>query len=245
MEEPADCGMNVAEIDFLDVDMVDDVDDLTLSQVCQNVENEYFAFEGLQNLTLNQTLQNYQQGERCIADFFKVHLDALANDGNFYRRPLKGIPGTPIRYGNQPLGINKLKSFMKVICTKAGLSGYFTNHSCKRTCATQLYNTGVDEQEIMARTGHRSQAGVRKYKRTSAEISGTVSRILDPPCSSSSIEDSAESSVAPQKKLRTDGMEEDISDKRCENSNSGQIFHGCLLSCLNMEKNQIKINSIK
>ncbi|CAC5397786.1 unnamed protein product [Mytilus coruscus] len=61
MEEPTDCGMNVAEIDFLDVDMVDDVDDLTLSQVCQNVENEYFAFEGLQNLTLTQTLQNYQQ----------------------------------------------------------------------------------------------------------------------------------------------------------------------------------------
>ncbi|CAC5421223.1 unnamed protein product [Mytilus coruscus] len=119
MEEPADCGMNVAEIDFLDVDMVDDVDDLTLSQVCKNVENEYFAFEGLQNLTLTQTLQNYQQGERCIADFFKVHLDALANDGNFYRRPLKGIPGTPIRYGNQPLGINKLESFMKMICTKA------------------------------------------------------------------------------------------------------------------------------
>ncbi|CAC5417133.1 unnamed protein product [Mytilus coruscus] len=166
-------------------------------------------------------------GERCIADFFKVHLDALANDGNFYRRPFKGIPGTPIRYGNQPLGINKLKSFMKVICTKAEWSGYFTNHSCKRMCSTQLYNAGVDEQEIMARTGHRSQAGVRKYKRTSAEISATVSRILDPPCSSSSIEDSAESSVAPQKKLCTDGMEEDITDKRCENSNNGQIFHGC------------------
>ncbi|CAC5385195.1 unnamed protein product [Mytilus coruscus] len=177
------------------------------------------------NIT-NKNIKHYcKPGERCIADFFKVHLDALANDGNFYRRPLKGIPGTPIRYGNQPLGINKLKSFMKVICTKAGLSGYFTNHSCKRTCATQLYNAGVDEQEIMARTGHRSQAGVRKYKRTSAEISATVSRILDPPCSSTSIEDSAESFVAPQKKFRTDGMEEDISDKRCENYNSGQFFH--------------------
>ena len=27
MEEPADCGMNVAEIDFMDVDVVYDVDD--------------------------------------------------------------------------------------------------------------------------------------------------------------------------------------------------------------------------
>lgn len=52
---------------------------------------------------------------------------------------------------------------MKVIAEKGGLSGNFMNHSGKRTCATQMYIEGVPEQEIMKRTGHRSEA-VRKYK---------------------------------------------------------------------------------
>lgn len=32
---------------------------------------------------------------------------------------------------------------MKVIAEKGGLSGNFTNHSGKRTCATQMYIAGV------------------------------------------------------------------------------------------------------
>ena len=70
---------------------------------------------------------------------------------------------------------------MKTICAKAGLVGNFTNHSGKRTCATQLYNAGVAEQEIMKRTGHRSEKSVRKYKRSSDEISENVSNVLNPP----------------------------------------------------------------
>lgn len=50
-----------------------------------------------------------------------------------------------------------------MICDRAGLKGNFTNHSGKRTCAIQLYIAGVAEQEIMARTGHRSEKSVRKY----------------------------------------------------------------------------------
>ena len=70
---------------------------------------------------------------------------------------------------------------MRVICTEGGLQGNYSNHSGKRTCATQLYMSGVEEQQIMARTGHRSQAGVRKYKRCSAEMDASVSNVLDPP----------------------------------------------------------------
>ena len=90
-----------------------------------------------------------------------VYLDALGHRGAFYRRPL----AVGIRYGEQVLGINKIKELMKEITGKAGLVGNFTNHSGKRTCATQLYQAGVDEQEIMSRTGHRSETAVRKYKR--------------------------------------------------------------------------------
>lgn len=70
---------------------------------------------------------------------------------------------------------------MKEMCAAGGLKGNFTNHSGKRTCATQMYLSGIDEQEIMSRTGHRSEKAVRKYKRSSDEIQEKVSSVLDPP----------------------------------------------------------------
>jgi len=70
---------------------------------------------------------------------------------------------------------------MKTMCAEAGITGNFTNHSGKRTCATQLYQAGVEEQEIMARTGHRSVNSVRKYKRPSEEMMREISNVLEPP----------------------------------------------------------------
>lgn len=108
------------------------------------------------------------------------YITALGGKGRFYRRPLSG-DGEPLKYGNQPIGVNKLKTMMKTIAEKSGLEGNFTNHSGKRTCATQLYLAGIDEQEIMKRTGHRSEKGVRQYKESSNDIKKTVSSVLDPP----------------------------------------------------------------
>ena len=100
------------------------------------------------------------------------------NRGAFYRRPLAGLP---IRYGNQVIGVNKHKNMIKVIWAHAELPGNYTNHSGKRTCVTQLYMAGVDEQEIMQRTGHRSEKSVQKYKVASSEIQKRVAAVLDPP----------------------------------------------------------------
>ncbi|XP_062598710.1 zinc finger MYM-type protein 3-like [Saccostrea cucullata] len=135
---------------------------------------------GLAHLSLqSKDIRHYcQPGDRCIADYFHQYLDALGNEGEFYRRPLAG---NPIRYGAQVVGVNKIKTFMKIICKKGGLVGNFTNHSGKRTCASQLYSTGMDEQAIMERTGHRSERAVRKYKRSCPEVAENVSKILDPP----------------------------------------------------------------
>ena len=113
-----------------------------------------------------------------MADYFAKYLGALGGRGHFYRRPLAG---SPVRYSEQIVGMNKLKNMMKVICHRAGLIGNYTNHSGKRTCATQLYMAGVDEQEIMSRTGHRSEKGVRKYKQSCPKIQQNVASILDPP----------------------------------------------------------------
>ena len=52
------------------------------------------------------------------------------------------------------------------MCNAAGISGFKTNHSLRATAATRLYQSGVDEQLVMERMGHRSIDGIRSYKRT-------------------------------------------------------------------------------
>ncbi|XP_062593637.1 peptidoglycan recognition protein 1-like [Saccostrea cucullata] len=64
--------------------------------------------------------------------------------------------------------------------------------------------SGVEEQQIMDRTGHCSQAGVRKYKRSSVQMEANVSKILDPP------KECTENST-PMNSL--DGCDPDITDK--------------------------------
>lgn len=90
---------------------------------------------------------------------------------------------------------------MKTITQKGGLKGNFTNHSGKRTCATQLYMNGVSEQEIMRRTGHRCEKSVRKYKRSSEQIEMDVSKILDPP-----MNEPACDTDPPRKKIKSENF---------------------------------------
>ena len=52
------------------------------------------------------------------------------------------------------------------MCNAAGISGFKTNHSLRATAATRLYQSGVDEQLGMERTGNCSIDGIRSYKRT-------------------------------------------------------------------------------
>ena len=69
-------------------------------------------------------------------------------------------------YVDKAVGINKLQSVVRDLCSKAGLPGHYTNHSLRATAATRLYHANFDEQVIQEVTGHRSVA-VREYKRTS------------------------------------------------------------------------------
>ena len=52
---------------------------------------------------------------------------------------------------------NKLSSTVKRLCSKAGITGYKTNHSLRATAASRLYQTRVHEQLVMERTGHHSR----------------------------------------------------------------------------------------
>ncbi|XP_033727613.1 uncharacterized protein LOC117316943 [Pecten maximus] len=104
--------------------------------------------------------------ERSLYDIYKVYLEKINTDptGPFYRRPLDG-PGQ--RFSSQPVGVNKLSVLIKSCCSAAGLSGQFRNHSGKRTCATPLFQQGVDKQLIMSRTGHRSKSIQKALSSTS------------------------------------------------------------------------------
>ena len=104
-------------------------------------------------------------------------LQCVGTTGHFYHRPL---PGAEVRFSQQPVGVNKLATLNKSMCTKAGLQGNFSNHSGKRTCAKSLIHEGFDEQMVSSRAGHRSTA-IRDYKVPSYEQQIALWKILDPP----------------------------------------------------------------
>jgi hypothetical protein len=62
---------------------------------------------------------------------------------------------------------------------EGGYQGYYTNHSLRVSTATRLFDKCVDEQLIMARTGHSSTDGVRAYKRTSVKLQELTSDVLN------------------------------------------------------------------
>lgn len=83
------------------------------------------------------------------------------------------------------------------------MEGKYTNHSLRATSVTRLFDAGVDEQLIMAHTGHSSTSGVRSYKRITEKLQEITSSVLNtggeliqkakiddyPPCRKASFED--------------------------------------------------------
>lgn len=79
--------------------------------------------------------------------------------GPFYRRPIS-FSKEP-KYSSQVVGVNKLGKFMKDMFLKANIDisdRNISNHSGRVFCCTSLYNKGFSDQEIAARSGHRSEA---------------------------------------------------------------------------------------
>ena len=116
-------------------------------------------------------------GERCVVDVYNHYFGFIPQIGPFYRKP---VGDDPPKFSKQVVGKNKLGSLVKEMCSRAGFTGRYTNHSGKVTCATELFAHNVDEQLIMRQTGHRSSA-VRAYKRPGVAHDALVSTILQPP----------------------------------------------------------------
>jgi len=78
-------------------------------------------------------------------------------DGAFYRKPFDSV----LALGNQCVGIKTMSNYMKHIYGEAGITTdnrNIVNHSGPVTCCTRLFNDGLDEQMITARSGHHSNA---------------------------------------------------------------------------------------
>ena len=82
-----------------------------------------------------------------------------------------------------PVGKNRLNSMMKEMCSQAGLSTEFTNHSLRAYGATSLFQAKVPEKLIQQRTGHKSLKALRQYERTSdcqlLDVSNIASNFCD------------------------------------------------------------------
>ena len=96
----------------------------------------------------------------------------------FYLTPIPNAKGL-VWYKKQAIAINTLATTVRRLCEMAGISGYKANHSLSVTTVTRLFHSGMDEQLIMERTGHRSTDGVRAYKRSCLEQQALVSRVFN------------------------------------------------------------------
>ena len=76
--------------------------------------------------------------DRCVVRLFETYLNCVVT-GRFYRRPLAG---STLRFSAQPIRENTFRNLMREMTKAAGITGNFTNHSGKRTCATQLFQAG-------------------------------------------------------------------------------------------------------
>ena len=123
---------------------------------------------------------NAENPARCFVRLFKLYLSVCPSDapaGAFYLSPLK-TPKTGCWFSISPIGKNKLSKAIANMCKECGIQGYKTNYSLRATAATRLYMSGIDEQLVMERTGHRSTEGIRSYKHTTMEQKEVVSDVL-------------------------------------------------------------------
>ena len=83
------------------------------------------------------------------------------------------------------VGINTLYHLLPDMCQVAKIKRK-TAHCLRVTCASSLFNAGVDSKLIRDRTGHRSDA-LMKYEKANEKVQSNVSAILGPKLESSTV----------------------------------------------------------
>ena len=125
--------------------------------------------------------ENTQHSRKCLVRLYKLYNSKCPQDrpnGAFYLKPLQRITGE-CWFSKVALSHNTLANTVKRLCEAAGIEGYYTNHSLRRTAATRLFRAGVDEHLIILRTGHSTSSGVRAYKTVTEQLKEVTSNVLN------------------------------------------------------------------
>ena len=95
--------------------------------------------------------------EPCLVEIYRLYIglvEVFAKNGNaFYYKASKAKFG----FEKVPVGTNTLNKVLPDLCEAAGVKRK-TAHCLRVTCASSLFNAGVEEKLVRERTGHRSNA---------------------------------------------------------------------------------------
>lgn len=115
---------------------------------------------------------------RCLVDIYKLYIRLAKvknNNGSaFYFRP----NSENLAFDKSPVGVNTPSKILPSMCKSLGFR-VKTSQSLQVTCATTLFQGGIDELLIFERTGHRSNA-LLGYEKSSNDQQRTVSDALEP-----------------------------------------------------------------
>ncbi|KXJ16287.1 hypothetical protein AC249_AIPGENE28260 [Exaiptasia diaphana] len=175
---------------------------------------------GLKDLKKGKRIVNHQchgegkQHSPCLLAMYSMYLELVKDIAPkvecFYCRPKRdGSMG----YEKSAVGISTLNKILpEKLCDKARIPRK-TSHCLRITCATSLFQNGVEEKLIRERTGHTSNALLR-YQLPSLKQIETASAVLGP---SIATEQKGEESVAKRE------WEVDKCTKTVPSSNSLQL----------------------
>ena len=116
--------------------------------------------------------------EPYLVEIYRLYIrlvEVFAKNGNaFYYKASKAKFG----FEKVPVGINTLNKVLPDLCEAARVKRK-TAHCLRVTCASSLFNAGIEKKLKREGTGHRSKA-LLKYEEPSEENKGKVSYLLGP-----------------------------------------------------------------
>ncbi|KAK3279041.1 hypothetical protein CYMTET_13058 [Cymbomonas tetramitiformis] len=86
--------------------------------------------------------------------------------------------GTPCDFVDRPLQIKVASEFVKTITTAAGCSNLHTNHDLRARGISDAYASGMHDQQVMAKSRHRSINAVRTYNKENITQQAAVSHTM-------------------------------------------------------------------